>query len=97
MRGDRRAPTPGTGGFTVVEILVVLLLLLLAVWLARLAYRALVHHAGVRPQAVRLVAAYEREAPRWTSAAPGRGPLASGGGRPAAAPLARAPGRSWPP
>ena len=91
MRRDRRARALGNEGFTVVEILVVLVLIALAVWLARLAYRALTHHAAVPPATVTFAAAPSYDAaPGWT------GPPAPGTS-PAAVSRARAPGRSSPP
>jgi len=58
MRPDPRANAPRNRGFTVVEILVVLLLFALVIWLARVGYRALTHHAAARPGSVRLALAW---------------------------------------
>ncbi len=63
MRPDRSADAPGRRGFTVVEILVVLLLLALAIWLVRTGYHALTHHALERPGSVRLAVARPAAAP----------------------------------
>lgn len=92
MRPDRRVHASGRRGFTVVEILVVLLLLALLIWLVRLGYRALVHHAADGPASVTRAFAARAPAASWHARAVER--RAPG---PRVEPAAARPGRSSPP